>query len=145
MNANVIPDEAELQGGVRHLEPGDGKKVERLMKQIVKGICDAMGAEFEIEYSETFLRTVNDEGVIDMCRDVTKRVLGQDMWCEMDTPTMGAEDFSYYIKDYPGAILRIGMNSDVASLHNPHFNFYDDALRNGITFLVAYALEALAQ
>jgi len=58
---------------------------------------------------------------------------------------MAAEDFSYYIKDYPGAMFRLGMGENSPSLHNPNFDFNDNALRNGILFLTSASLASLVR
>jgi metal-dependent amidase/aminoacylase/carboxypeptidase family protein len=58
---------------------------------------------------------------------------------------MGAEDFSYYIRKFPGAMFRLGMGEKSASLHNSHFDFNDKAIASGILFLVSLALEVLRE
>jgi len=37
----------------------------------------------------------------------------------------------------------LGMGEDCAPIHNPHFNFRDEAIENGIRFMSAIAIEAL--
>ena len=58
---------------------------------------------------------------------------------------MGSEDFSYYLARNPGAIFFLGMGEESPQLHNTCFNFNDDALKNGILFLVLATLELLGE
>lgn len=58
---------------------------------------------------------------------------------------MGSEDFSYYLARNPGAIFFLGMGEESPQLHNNCFNFNDDALKNGILFLVLATLELLGE
>jgi metal-dependent amidase/aminoacylase/carboxypeptidase family protein len=58
---------------------------------------------------------------------------------------MGSEDFSYYLDLHPGAIFFLGMGKESPQLHNNCFNFNDDALKNGILFLVQSTLELLGE
>jgi len=78
-------------------------------------------------------------------KTVALRVLGPGKWFDLTSPSMGAEDFSYYIRKYPGAMFRLGMGEKSASLHNSHFDFNDKAIASGILFLVSLALEVLRE
>jgi amidohydrolase len=142
-NSNVIPDSVEMEGTTRYLEPELGKKIFVHMKRVVKGVCDSMGASCEITYSSPYVPTVNDPTIVDLGKNIAKKVLGSSCWMELREPSMGGEDFAYYIRDYPGAMFRIGMGKGSASLHNPQFDFNDAALKNGILFLASTALEFL--
>jgi metal-dependent amidase/aminoacylase/carboxypeptidase family protein len=86
---------------------------------------------------------VNHAEIVDLGKRVTEAYIGPDAWQTMANPSMGGEDFAYYIAKHPGAIFRLGMGLDSAPLHSPLFNFNDKALKNGILFLVGAALESL--
>jgi amidohydrolase len=142
-NSNVIPDRVEMEGTVRYLKPELGKKIPALMKRVVKGVCDSMGASCEISYSSPYIPTMNDPAIVDFGKTVARRVLGPSGWAELEEPSMGGEDFAYYITSYPGAMFRIGMGKESPPLHNAQFDFNDHALKNGILFLTSTALEFL--
>jgi amidohydrolase len=142
-NSNVIPDSVEIEGTTRYLKPELGKKIPTHMERIVKGVCDSMGASYEISYESPYIPTINDPEIVDIGKKVAEQILGPTNWKELEIPSMGGEDFSYYITDYPGAMFRIGMGPASAPLHNALFDFNDNALKNGILFLVSFALEIL--
>ena len=102
-----------------------------------------MGASYEMSYASTYIPTINDPAVVDLGKNIAKKVLGPSGWTELENPSMGGEDFAYYIRKYPGAMFRIGMGKESAPLHNARFDFNDDALKNGILFLASTALEFL--
>ncbi|MGO4835535.1 M20/M25/M40 family metallo-hydrolase, partial [Rhizobiaceae sp. 2RAB30] len=56
--------------------------------------------------------------------------------------TMGAEDFSYMLEKRPGAIIWLG-NGDSAGLHNPGYDFNDDAIPHGVRYWTALVGERL--
>jgi len=114
------------------------------MEQIIKGVCESMGASYEFSYTSTYIPTINNHNIVALGKKVTEDVLGASSWIELNSPSMAAEDFAYYIRDYPGAMFRLGMGKESATLHNPHFDFNDSALKNGILFLVSAALETLS-
>ena len=61
---------------------------------------------------------------------------------------MGAEDFSFFLRQIPGAMFRIGIasldGSPSPALHNPKFNFNDDAIPNGVSMMSGVVLEYLS-
>lgn len=143
-NSNIIPSSVELEGTTRYLDPETGKKIPGYMEQIIKGVCESMGASYEFSYTSTYIPTINNHNIVALGKKVTEDVLGASSWIELNSPSMAAEDFAYYIRDYPGAMFRLGMGKESATLHNPHFDFNDSALKNGILFLVSAALETLS-
>ena len=55
---------------------------------------------------------------------------------------MGSEDFSYFLREVPGAFAWIG-NGVSASLHNPRYDFNDNILCIGASFLATIAEDYL--
>jgi hippurate hydrolase len=139
-NSNTIPDRVEMEGTTRYLKPELRNKIPADMERIVRGVCDSMGASYEMSYSSPYIPTINDPKMVDLGRNIVREVLGPSSWVELEEPSMGGEDFSYYIAKYPGAMFRIGVGKESALLHTPQFDFNDRALKNGILFLVILAL-----
>jgi len=143
-NSNVIPDRVEMEGTTRYLNLELGKEIPILMKRVVKGVCDSMGASYEISYSSPYIPTINHPAIVELGKSIAKHVLGPHGWKDLKDPSMGGEDFSYYITEYPGAMFRIGMGTKYAPLHNARFDFNDHTLKDGILFLTSTALEFLS-
>lgn len=142
-NSNVIPDSVELEGTTRYFRPELGKQIAADMERIIKGVCDSMGASYEFSYETPYIPTINHAAIVDIGKKIAEEVLGPEFWHELENPSMGGEDFSYYIREYPGAMFRIGMGRERAALHNTSFDFNDKALKNGVLFLAAFALDVL--
>ena len=70
-------------------------------------------------------------------------VAGADKVDSETRPVMGSEDFSYMLLEKPGAYIFLG-NGDSADLHNPGYDFNDDALELGISYWVQLARDRLA-
>lgn len=142
-NGNVIPDTVEIEGTVRFLDPMAGKKLVARMRQLAKGVCASMGATCQFTYVQPYIPTVNHDTAVALGQGVARRLLGSGAWKDVETPSMGGEDFSYYIRKSPGAMFWLGLGEKSHGLHNPHFNFNDRVIRNGILFLAGCALAAL--
>jgi amidohydrolase len=143
-NANIIPDRVEREGSARYLKPQLREKIKSDMERMIKGVCESMGATFELDYASPYIPTINHAEVVALGKRVVHEVLGPAYWKDIEAPSLSAEDFSYYLRDYPGAFFRLGMGIGKPPLHNALFDFNDNAMKNGILFLVAAALEALA-
>ena len=142
-NPNVIPEEVFLEGSTRFLDSSVGDQYPKLIEDVVKGICEANGAKYEFEYELPYIPTINNAEYVEMAKSVATEHIGSDMWVDLKKSSMGGEDFSYYLKECPGAFCNIGLGEKHIALHNPQFDFDDNVLRNGITFLVMMTLKVM--
>ncbi len=141
-NYNVIPDTAEIKGTVRSLSADISNKMKKRIEDTVKCNCDLMGAKYEFEYQQPYIPVINDNATVEFSKKIVENVLNA-KWNYLEKPMMGGEDFAYYLTDYPGAFLRLGIGKDRPVVHNSLFDFNDDALYYGILFFVFAALESL--
>jgi hippurate hydrolase len=142
-NANIIPDEVVLEGSVRYLSTESGERLPELFEHAIKTECDYAGASYHLEYKRPYIPTKNTPHIVDACREVAQRCLGISSWVDIADASMGAEDFSFYIDRCPGAMFFIGMGEGSHQLHSNRFDFNDEALKNGILFLVLSTLKLL--
>ena len=140
---NVIPNDATICGTVRTLTPEDRELAERRIGEIVAGISAAHGAEGSVAYHRNYPVTFNHARETDYAADSARAIGGDDnVNVEVD-PMMGGEDFSYMLNARPGAFIFIG-NGDSAGLHNPAYDFNDEAIAHGISYWVKLAEQRLA-
>ncbi len=137
---NIIPGEAHLAGTVRCLSNEVRETMPAVMERITAGVCAATRCEYDFSYVPGPPVVVNDLALTTFVEDTGRQVVGRDNVRLLDTPSMGAEDFAYYLAHAPGAFLRLGVGIDVTPLHTPTFNFSDAALPFGIETLAALAL-----
>jgi amidohydrolase len=140
---NIIPFHAELAGTVRTLDAALRKTMAERMERVIAGVCAAFRAEYDFGYHYGTPVTVNDAAVADLVRLVGAELLGPENVVELREPTMGAEDFAYYVEKIPGAMFRLGTGCP-SLLHTPKYDFGDTALETGVPMLVGLALKYLA-
>ena len=141
--SNVIPDEAFLEGTVRTLDSRIARAVPGQIRRIANGICSATGAHARVHYTQPYVPLHNNAAVVDRGRRVARNLFGRQGWAEVRDPSMGGEDFAYFLRKRPGALFRLGMGRHSAPGHSPFYDFEDRALRNGILFLVRMTLDIL--
>ncbi len=151
---NVVPDTCVMQGTVRTFTLEVLDLIERRMREVAEYTCAAFGATCEFEFSRNYPPTINHAAETEFVRRVMAEVVGEANVLEFE-PTMGAEDFSYYLLDKPGAYFLIG-NGDGSHregghglgpcmLHNASYDFNDELIPLGATLWVRLAEQWLAR
>ncbi len=137
---NVIPGVAELKGTVRCLSNSVRDEMPGRMERIAAGICAAFRADYEFAYTSGPPVVVNDPALTSLVQAVGADILAPGGVSLLETPTMGAEDFAYYLLQIPGVMFRLGVGTNVTALHTPTYNFSDGALPYGMAMLSNLAL-----
>ena len=151
---NVVPDSCVLEGTVRTFTLEVLAMIERRMKEVAEHTCAAFGAQCEFVFERNYPPTINHEAETAFFRKIAAEVAGKDNVLDFE-PTMGAEDFSYFLQAKPGCYFLIG-NGDGAHrslghgegpcmLHNPSYDFNDDLIPLGATMWVRLAQAWLSQ
>lgn len=132
---NIIPEEAFISGTVRSLDEGVRDLAERRIGEIATGIAAAHGAIIEYEYERACPVTVNHPAETDYAARAAIDVVGPDNVDTEVDPSMAGEDFAFMLQSRPGAYIMIG-NGETAGLHNPAYDFNDEAIAAGISYWV---------
>ncbi|WP_180903494.1 M20 aminoacylase family protein [Martelella soudanensis] len=140
---NVIPSQAELGGTVRSFTPENRDLAEGRIRAIAEGLAAVHGAKAAVTYTRNYPPTVNHEGETRHAADAAITVAGVEAVDTDFAPWTAAEDFSYMLEARPGAFIILG-NGDSAGLHNPDYDFNDEALPYGISYWVRLAEARLA-
>jgi len=137
---NVVPDDCVLEGTVRTFTEEVLQLIERRMKTIAEATCAAFDAVCEFSFRRQYPATVNHVAETDFIRRVLGEVVGPQNVLDF-RPTMGAEDFSFFLQAKSGCYFLIG-NGDGAHrdgghglgpcmLHNPSYDFNDELIPLG--------------
>jgi hippurate hydrolase len=133
---NVIPDEAHLAGTVRAFRPEVQDLMETSMERVCAGIASAFGVQCNLDYRRGYPPTVNTVAEARRCAEVAATLVGQDNVRRVMNPSMGAEDFAYFLRERPGCYVWIGngLGEGGCMLHNPRYDFNDDILALGASY-----------
>lgn len=136
---NVIPDEVVLEGTIRYFDKELRDYLGEKMRSVVSNTCAALGCTNSFTLFEGYIPTINDRKSAEIARSIIISTMGEAAWSDDFIPSMGTEDFAYYLDRIPGAFMRLGLGKDWPRLHNPAFDFNDEALEAGMTALLALA------
>ncbi|HEV7814876.1 MAG TPA: M20 aminoacylase family protein, partial [Janthinobacterium sp.] len=150
---NVIPDEARLIGTVRTFTTPVLDLIETSMRRIAEHTAEAFGAEVEFEFKRNYPPLVNHARETAFAVEVMKAVVGPEQVNDHVEPTMGAEDFAFFLQNKPGCYIFIGNGEGEhrdgghglgpCVLHNGSYDFNDNLLPIGASFWVRMAEMAL--
>jgi len=144
VRSNIIPDEVEMVGTIRTLDPEMKSEIHQRIRDTATLIAQSAGATAEVAISEGVPVTYNDPGLTERMIPVLEKVAGKDKLFSVP-PKTGTEDFSYYAQQVPGLFFFLGIAppdadpSQVAPNHSPHFYVDESALVLGVRSLVHLA------
>jgi amidohydrolase len=137
---NIIPDTAVIQGTARTLTDSAREKIRDAIERRCSGIAGAGNCELRFEWIEGYPSTVNDSAAADYVAAIARDTVGNDRFLPVAHPSMGGEDFSYYLQKVPGCFFFVGVEPHdrphFPPLHSDQFDFTDAALETGIRMFV---------
>ncbi|MBA5639163.1 amidohydrolase [Duganella sp. LX20W] len=150
---NVIPDEAKMVGTVRTFTTPVLDLLETRMGEIARHTAAAFGADVDFEFKRNYPPLINHARETQFALDVMREVAGADNVNPSVEPTMGAEDFAFFLQAKPGCYVFIGNGEGghrdgghglgPCVLHNASYDFNDDLLPIGASFWVRLAEKSL--
>ncbi len=140
---NIIPAEAELSGTTRTFDKHIWHSWEKKLRKVIQGVCESMGADFDLNFAQGYPPTINDEFMSEIVSQCAAKVVGNEQ--VLDPPqTMGGEDFAYFLQKTAGCFFALGVgHAGGVSVHNPGFDFNENVLPLGVETFAHIALKLL--
>ena len=154
---NIIGDKCKLSGTVRTFSETTLENVETLLKKKTLEITKAFGAKAEYSFQKQYPPTINDRDTTEKAIEIAEKTFGTHSVMRDVEPTMGAEDFSFMLREVPGVYFFLG-NGDLegehrdvghglgpCALHNSTYDFNDNLINIGARYWVSLVYERLAK
>jgi IAA-amino acid hydrolase len=142
--ANVIPPTATFSGTIRCLSLDGLKTIKHRFTEIIKSIVKANRCSCEITSPlPDFPATVNNKEAWQTAAKAASKIIGPGN-VETFHPTMGAEDFAFFLQQINGCMAFVGARDPKAKdwygLHHPCYKIDENALQIGTAWLTEVAL-----
>ena len=135
---NAIADRAVLRGTIRTTDETIRERIIDKIKKMSASLAILHDAEIKFTNKPGYPPIINDETSLEYARSVAEKLLGKGNTVALPYPSLGGEDFSYYLQKIPGCFVRFGAAKDghekIAS-HSPKFDFDEEVLRVGAAYL----------
>ena len=143
---NVIPASAHLSGTARTFSKRVMERVQERMTELAQTVAAGFGATAEVDFRTIFHPVVNDENAAEIAGQVCDGLVGADNVRRDLSAGTGSEDFSFMLEEVPGCYLLIGNSDDdhQRPVHNPGYDFNDEALSGGASFFARVVEQHLA-
>jgi amidohydrolase len=139
---NIIAENAVIEGTVRCFDPETRDHIEKQLQHYAENTAAIYGAKAEVEYIRGSQAVINDEYSAQLVQKVVSEAFGEDVLFNQK-PTMGAEDFSFYLDKAPGSFALVGSGNPKKDTewahHHGRFNIDEDALSTGAELYAQYA------
>jgi amidohydrolase len=137
--SNIIPDEVELIGTVRSLNPQVREELKSRIEQVTQGVARSFSMDYRFGFEYGYPVLINDSEMSKLAASACSKGIGKEN-VEVLKPSMGAEDFAYYLEKVPGAYFRLGCRNEERGIVHPYhsslFNTDEEVLPFGVEMFV---------
>ena len=142
---NVIPEEVNLLGTIRFLTPEVQGKIHTEIKKALE-ITRSLGGDYELEIIVGYPPMHNHPEIVELYKTVVSELLGEEKIVPPD-PSMGAEDFGYFLEKAKGAMFMLGckIEGNERRHHDPRFDIDESCMPIGAAIIAEAALRLLNQ
>jgi len=134
---NVIPQTVTLRGTLRTLDNSILEKLLKLIKHFATCFSKTYGLSIDIKFPNTTPGVVNDDKMYQIFVEYMSKVKNESDLVILQKPSMGADDFSFYLDKVPGLYLQIGGGGNSVA-HSGDFNLNENLLKPALNHLVGF-------
>ncbi|MBT2698463.1 N-acetyldiaminopimelate deacetylase [Bacillus sp. ISL-40] len=132
---NIIAENARLEGTIRTLSAESMKKVKHRIEALVKGIEAGFECEAVIDYGSMYHQVYNTESITrDFMKYLQNETNVEVIECK---EAMTGEDFGYMLKEIPGLMFWLGVDSSYG-LHHSKLNPQEGAIEVAVKVMTSY-------
>lgn len=127
---NIIADKVRIRGTARSFTPQVQDTIKSRMGQMCCGLAHCYGGNIDMNYIHGYPATVNAyPECTKLVREISSDIVGAERSSGVQK-TMGAEDFSYFLQERPGAFIFVGaaLPGEPRPHHKSVFDFDERAM-----------------
>ncbi|MFZ5766851.1 MAG: M20 metallopeptidase family protein [Thermodesulfobacteriota bacterium] len=146
--SNVIADQVVLEGTVRTTDPEARERIFAGLKRMVRALGEMYAVMADIRLSTGYPPVINDPMAAAVARQAAMATVGEQGVKEQPYPSLGGEDFSFFLQQVPGCFARFGARRATFPNGNPHsatFDFDEGVLAIAAEYLARCALLFLSE
>ncbi len=144
---NILPEKVSLGGTIRTLDKDVRTLIFKRMEETVKHISEMNGCVSNLEIIKAYPPLINDHKMSDFVIGIANELIGEENVLTLDEPSMGGEDFAYYLEKKPGSFFWLGgrnpLQDTIYFNHNPKFDIDEKSLLIGTAMHINIVTEFL--
>jgi len=146
---NAIADKAVLKGTVRTTDELVRAQISDKIRRTASSLAVLNDAEIKVIFKPGYPPVINEETATKFAISIAEKLVGKEKTIAIPFPSLGGEDFAYFLQQVPGCFVRFGAakeGHEMMSSHSPKFDFDEEVLRVGAAYmseLTRYTLKKL--
>ena len=143
---NAIAEKAWLRGTVRTTSEQVRNQIVERIKKLTSSFALLYDAEIIYTIKPGYPPIINEDSTCEYARVVAEKLLGKGKAIQIANPSLGGEDFAYFLQKIPGCFIRYGAakdGHDNIAAHSSKFDFDEDVLRVGAAYMAELTRHAL--
>jgi hippurate hydrolase len=144
--ANVIASRVVLEGTVRTTHPDIRALCIAGIERMTRAMEQLHRVKTAFLLREGYPPVINHPAAARIALEAASAIVGRDKVKNQPLPSLGGEDFSFFLQKIPGCLVRFGArrtDGRDAPAHSPRFDFDEGVLPTGAVFLAQTAVSAL--
>jgi len=129
---NIVASSVKMSGIIRTVSPETREYLTGRVREIARTVSGSMGGTAEVDFVEGYPCLVNDPEMTNMVERASSAVLGPGSAVPLEHPSMGVDDFAYFLERVPGCYFMLGVGDPADDirypLHSPKFSLDERAL-----------------
>ena len=145
---NCIAERTVLKGTVRTTNEKIRATILKGLERLVHATGHLHGAKTEFLWHPGYPPVINDPTGTAIAHRAASAIVGEENVVHQRYPSLGGEDFAFYLEKVPGCFVRFGAQKkglEGVPAHSPYFDFDESILPIGAAFLAKVAIEALKE
>jgi amidohydrolase len=144
---NIVANKVEMVGTLRALDPTIRELVLARVREVATGVATGVGGSATVEIRPSYDPLVNHDSMVSVVQANAERLLGKGNVTQVPRPSLGVEDFAFYVTRVPGAFYSLGVRNEAAGIvhpiHNELFDVDEASLAIGAALQTLNALSIL--
>ncbi len=145
---NIIADEVLMQGTIRSLDKDIRELLHKRLEEVCKGVAITFNCKIDLEILRGYPVLINDNKFLENhIAPSVEKIVGKENLSLDKAPTMGGEDFAYFLEYCEGAMGSLGAGNKEKGItiggHNSLYDIDEDCLSVGAAALAQIAFDYL--
>jgi len=142
---NIIPERAHIEGTIRSFHESSRTLAHEGLQRVAAHVAAAHMCQAEARIIPGFPVTICDDRAVLLAKKTAANLFGAEAWVSLESPKMGAEDFSYVLQKVPGAMVMLGAapagdNAEsCCGLHSNRMVLDESVMARGVAMHCAFA------
>ena len=143
--ANVIAEQAVMEGSIRSTLEHTRQAINKGLERMTRAFASLHDAEIKLTLTAGYPPVINTPAETNLAGQAAINSVGETCVKVSEYPSMGSEDFSFYLNDVPGCYVRFGARApeqEYIPLHSSEFDIDEKVLLVGALYFREVADQA---